>query len=184
MEEEVGSTLSIKQISYLSIRLLAIYVFSLGIMQLGNTINLWLQLRSLNDITGVSQPLFLYTIGPFILLTLSGVIIWFNANKLTKHLVQTDDNAKTQGNNLQLKDVQYLLFSTIGLVLLVRSIPQLFLIIHEIKMINSDVVTGPAKDKSYFFIVQRILEFILGLALLLGSRGLVAILNKLRGHSK
>lgn len=170
----------IKQISYLSIRLMAIYVFTLGMIQLGKTLNVWLQMRSLNDITNANYSIFLYTLGPFVLLTLSSVIIWFSANKLTKYLVHTDEKTETQVVNMGLKEIQSLLFSTIGLVLLARSIPQLFQIIPEIKIINSNLLSGPALDKAYFFIAQRILEFVIGFYLFLGSRRLVAILNKIR----
>ncbi|GGG15830.1 hypothetical protein [Paenibacillus aceti] len=175
--------MSIKQIGYLSVRLLAIYIFSLGIIQLGNTINVWLQLRSLNNGPNADHSIFFVnTLGPFVLLTLISVIIWFSANKLTKYLVHMDEKAETKVTNLGLKEVQSLLFSTVGLVLLARSIPQLFQIIPEIKMINSNLLSDPAINKSYFFIVQRIFEFILGLSLFLGSKGLVTILNKLRGN--
>jgi hypothetical protein len=173
--------MTIRELAYLGLRLTAVYIFSLALMQLGQLINVILQTYEANMLIS-REVLFFYSLAPVILLTILSIIIWFKTNKIIKYLVPSENTTDDeQMKGILLKQLQTLAFSVVGLILFARALPQFLQVFSEILLINNQLLQGPILYKSYLFIAQRILECVLGLVILLGAKGLSNILSKVRG---
>jgi hypothetical protein len=122
-----------------------------------------------------------FMISPLLILLFS-LLVWFKAEKLTrKMLPYSEDSAEASA--VTAKDLQVAAFSVVGLVAIVYALPQLCGVIVDIfytpdishLRIGSIIAETWFKRSAVF-----LTEFLLGIALLFGSRGFVGFLYTIR----
>lgn len=118
---------------------------------------------------------------PSLILSLAfSIILWTFSEKLSRLMV--DDSNIQEETDIDYNKLQYIAFSVVGLVLVTLSIPNITsTLIEYIRMISM------VEKSAHFSFIQykaklagSIVQFIIGLWLLLGSKGILNGIKKLR----
>ncbi|WP_339727831.1 hypothetical protein [uncultured Gimesia sp.] len=131
------------------------------------------------ELTFPETSMIYYQLVPFVFYVLAGCLLWFGAVKIVNHLLPgtTIDNGLRSMTALQ---VQSVVFSAIGLLVLSLTIPEVGSILFRIAQWDSfsHYSQMPVEFKAQFF--GLICRMVLGVFLLFGSNGLSSLLVRLR----
>jgi len=119
------------------------------------------------------------SIVPFILLLSAGIVLWLRSDYFAKLLM--NDIESTEKSEISIENIQMIVFSSIGLFILVTTIPDLVQVLSKSIIIHKQWFL-PAYDSDIQLteIPRVVVKLILGIYLFLGSRGIGALLNTLR----
>lgn len=179
-----------KDLAFILLRTLSIYIFIQAIMNLSHIINYSIisnlgTFKNAGYETNISVlSLLLTSIAPFLILLIIAIILWIFTSQITKYLLPEDLNNDENEKKINLEELQYIAFSIIGVLILSSALPQLFnLVPNIIKMndIGSSLVTSSYKTEVIFAIIEKAVRVLIGLFLIFGSKGLVGLLKKIRG---
>ncbi|MEL7568551.1 MAG: hypothetical protein AAGU27_27290 [Dehalobacterium sp.] len=107
---------------------------------------------------------------------LFGILLWYFSDKLSVIMVKTK-NCDKESLSLDINSIQRVAFSVLGLFFIGNSLPKLVGLLCNIYLSMID------HNLSSILILRSggiIAEFIIGLVIFLGSKGLVNFLNKMR----
>ncbi len=127
-----------------------------------------------------SFGIFIQIIGPSALLIICGVIIWYLSPMFSAWLLMGPDGDEECG--FSLNDFRGVAFSTIGLFIIVNSIPEL---VNAIGFYYGVVFRSDA-DKHLIYVtgtvhlLSLVIKFVLGLWLLIGAQGVAKFVRALR----
>jgi hypothetical protein len=130
--------------------------------------------------------LFIGALVPFLLLIIVGCFFLFYSNKLATKMISSDEN--NIGQELSSQNIQTIAFSIVGLILIVIAIPKLFYIgsnMYAFKKAGDEAVIKNMSLSTYAYAASLIVQFILGLIIFLGAKGLSSLwffLQKTREH--
>lgn len=155
-----------KEIAVLSFKVLSIYAFIRVID------NVYYTLGSITSTEEGANRLLI--IAPQLLLVLSGILLWYIAPRLASSVFKSSTIENEP--NASLSDIQAVAFSVVGIFLLASSIPE---IVKIIVIYNTMWAVG-SKEVLIQAIIVLSIKMILGLWLLLGSRGLVKFIRSTR----
>ena len=125
-------------------------------------------------------------LAPFILQTSSGVFLWMFADSIALAMVgetRIPPQISPQQTKLRSSDLQIVAFSVVGLLTLVEGISRISHIATNYLFVTT---TGAASTRVYFresmmaTAATAVIQMIIGLWLLFGSRGLVRVLKSVR----
>jgi len=156
-----------REIAILSFKILSIYAFIKVID------NVYYTLGSITSTEDHGANLVLI-IAPQLLLVLCGILLWYIAPRLATSVFKSSSIENEP--NASLSDIQTVAFSVVGIFLLAISIPEL---VSIIVVYNTMWVAG-SKEILIKGIIVLSIKIILGLWLLLGSRGLVKFIRSTR----
>ncbi|MBI5237909.1 MAG: hypothetical protein HY887_05750 [Deltaproteobacteria bacterium] len=130
----------------------------------------------------------LVIIGPmasFGILLLIGIYLIAFSKDLAKKMV-SEDEAKDLLADLSPKTIQSIAFSIVGLLMIVFALPNLVQLaahLHELKKAGDEMYPKSIRIEAWAFSIGMAFQFILGILIFLGGRGLSSIwffLQKLR----
>jgi hypothetical protein len=110
---------------------------------------------------------------------LFGVLLWYFSDKLSVIMVKTENKDK-ENSSLDINSIQRVSFSVLGLYFMGNSLPKLVTLLCNIYL--STVVEHSPSSVLVIKSGGPIVEFMIGLAIFLGSKGLVNFVNKMRNH--
>lgn len=112
-----------------------------------------------------------------------GVILWMQADALAIRMAPEAETPATQ-SPITGEDIQRIAFSTVGLWVIARTIPDITLHVFEL-WFDSGISRGMERMDGYMKarIASYVVQLVFGLCLLLGSRGLSGVLNRIRGEA-
>ena len=113
-----------------------------------------------------------------------GVIIWLLANPISRLIVSKESRLAETTNGLSKNQIEVLVMSFIGLILIVHAIPNLASLITYRKVaatLTSDPIIEVKTLATYkSSLVYNIVKILIGAYLLLFSRQFMGLINKLR----
>lgn len=162
-----------QEIASLACKILGIYMVLQGINVMVNIIPVYL----FTPRQGFSNNL-LVTIIPFAFLIIFGVLLWPLSNKLADMMVKGEPNFREE-SGIKASDIQRVSFSVLGLLLLGNSIPKLVSALVTLYTMRG-MTNSTVRLFGQLGLAGTITQFIFGLGIFLGSRGLVNMLNAIR----
>lgn len=170
--------MKIRELAFLAVRILGIYLFVLGLKQLvdllqltGSTYLQWLE----HEVT--FMEVFLFIGLPSLILLIGGIVLWIFAKPISKSLILKDSTESE--SHWQMREIEGFVLSVVGLLLVVWSLPTMTrMIVNYINIAGQEV----RFDKmSYIYpIIEQGIRFLIGLLLLLKAEGFALILRKIR----
>ncbi len=110
---------------------------------------------------------------PFVLLVICGILIWFISPFLATRLAK--DLSGNSNFPFTLSEMQDVVFSTIGVYIIVSAIPD---IVSQIAVMNK--FSFFESKMVIFYFISMMLKPILGIIIILRSKGLVKLLHAIR----
>ena len=161
--------MSSRAIATLVLKIAGIYCIITSIPWLGHAINSWLSFKLYNPDDVQSWTLALGTLISCTILLALGGLLFFNAERLAPLLINLKKEARGEG--LSGPDLQAIIFSGVGVLVLGRSLPDLVQHVAQtfiFEKLSSGYYLGP------------LLQVGIGLGLFLGARGLAHFWHWLR----
>ncbi len=161
-----------REIATLSFKVLSLYAFIKAIDKLSSLINYMYKYR----LSEVGILNFMIFAAPVLLLLLCGGILWFIAPLLASSISKS--TAAEDNSAASLLSIQMVAFSVVGLYMLADSLPAVVrsIIWHFTTASHSMGERSPLVGD----IIGSLVQIVLGLWLLFGSRGLVNFINSMR----
>jgi hypothetical protein len=168
------------EIAYLAIRILAIYSFIQGLLNISTVI----QFSIVNVIqTNTSFKLYsilLLSVIPALMFFIIGFLIWKYAMTISKMIFRYEEQVNHENTNYNL--LQSIAFSIIGLILVVTTLPKLpsvILNLIEMKRVEEGISMGMPNEfeprlKVYFPLIEQTIKIFFGITLLFGAKGISA----------
>lgn len=171
--------MKIRDLAFMAIRILSIYLFILGLNHLVNILEFALPtyMQVIDYETTYTEVFFVIGIPTFILLV-SSVVLWFLADKLSRFIIPKS-SSESEGISMQSKEIEAFVLSVIGLILLVLSFTSIArMVLNYINLMDQGIVS----DRLGFIysLVEQVIRFLLGLILLFKAEGFALMLRKIR----
>jgi len=170
--------MKIRDLSFLAVRVLSIYLFILGFKHIINllefTIHTYLWVLDTN--TSYLEVFLIIGI-PSLVLFITSIILWLYANQISLHLIPQSSRESVQ--SIQVKDIEGFILAIIGLILMILSFTTLVRIILNYYHITSQDIHFNSRDH-IFVIIEHSIRFIIGIVLLLKAEGFAMILRNIR----
>ena len=173
---------SLKDLGYLAIRVLAIYVFILGIEYLVSlfqySMPFYLSLLKSDDHN--YMDIVLVTGIPALLLIAISILMWSFADKLSSILAPRQTKGTSDPENV--KAWESFVLSAVGMILVILSFSRISLVIMQIIRMESMTPEFAVYNRQEFLfsLTEQFIKFILGLILIFKADGLAYLLRKIR----
>ncbi|MEX1030702.1 MAG: hypothetical protein WDZ91_11760 [Paenibacillaceae bacterium] len=171
--------MKLREFSFLAVRILAIYLFILGISHLVDLLNFAIPvyLQVIEDDTTYSEVFLIVGIPAFSLI-IGGIVLWILAEKLSKYIMR---NSSTElETTLQTKEIEGFVLSVIGLILAILSFSIIVRIsMNYIHLVNQDMQFD--RQSLLYTFVEQLIRFVIGIILLIKAEGFALLLRKIRG---
>lgn len=166
-----------RTLATVAVKILAIYLITQGIMEVTKTVTLYSAAQSSIEID--KSIVVFFTSAIFIPL-LAGVALWFASGTLSKLILKNTPDSESP--SMPFSDVHAAVISTIGLFVVVDTVPQLaratVQLFGEMDIVNNKEVYNSGLLAMFSAICVQIA---LGVSLMLGASGWVNLLYKFRG---
>lgn len=163
--------MSKREIASLACKILGIYLVIQGINVMANVLSVLI--ATPNQIEPGSS---INIIFPYIFLIIFGILLWILSDKLSLILVKGETHSG-DGSDIKADDIQRIAFSVIGLSFIGNSLPRL------VSTLTNMYITRKAPNIAINLLpgtASQMTQILLGAWLVLGSQGLVNLLNMLR----
>ncbi len=168
--------MNLRGLAYLAIRVLAIYVFILGIRQAVTLANA--AIPTYMQITDLKIAQVYVIIGiPTLLLWIVGVLLWRSADRWSNRLVPAANGSPEPLERHA--DIESFVLSVVGLVLVILAAVNLIQSVLSFIWITNQEVHFD-RQGYYFQFAGHAVEIVMGAVLLLKSNGIAALLRKIR----
>lgn len=160
------------ELTNIALKILAIYFIIQGI----NAIATVVTYRAISTTSKITYAV--NTSLPLVFFIVLGIILWIFSNKFSGIIVRDEGQLEiTNDSIINATELQTVLFSVIGLVLIGSSLPQIITMLMSMYQVI-DIPDGPIRVLPY--LTGEITKLILGLVIFLGSQKLVVILKSIR----
>ncbi|MGG3280010.1 hypothetical protein [Paenibacillus solani] len=171
--------MKIRDLAFMAVRILSIYLFILGLNHLVNILEFVLPtyMQVIDYETTYTEVFFVIGIPTFILL-ISSVVLWFLADKLSRFIIPKS-SSDSKGISLKSEEIEGFILSVIGLILFVLSFTSIArMVLNYINLMNQGIVSD--RLGSIYSLVEQVIRFLLGLILLFKAEGFALMLRKIR----
>lgn len=168
--------MSKRDIASLACKVIAVFLIIQGISIMANLLSFYI---SLPIIMGMMErePL-VNMIFPYIFYLLSGIMLWIFSNKLAKHMVKEENGSDTAVSlNIKSIEIERILISVLGLYFVGNSLPDIVAMLTNMYWMRE---IPQASIRVLPDAIGQITQFILGMAIFFGSRGLVGLVYAIR----
>lgn len=174
--------MSEKNIAKIACRVIAIYIMIKGLEQAFYLFGIFYYKPSV--IQGFDRntiiQMILGSIIPLAFYIILGIILWVKATKISNYMI--DDDTENNKTNINVNRLQSAAFSVVGLIILVKLIPEILNFIPRLAYFSGDYIP---KETIIWLeikvsIIGIVIKFIIGLLLLFKSRGLVGFIKGLQ----
>jgi len=161
----------------IAVKVVAIYLIAQGLMQVPNVAAaVQFSEAQINWNSQILPVLVVAAITPLVF----GIVLWIASNKLSDVILRGVDS--TEISSVSSNEIQAILISTIGLLILVLAIPQLTSLCIQLVATTKPVDSGSGLNVFLLsYLVAEIVKIIFGLSLILRVSGWMKMLRKLRG---
>ncbi|WP_256759327.1 hypothetical protein [Cohnella sp. WQ 127256] len=169
--------MTIRELAFLALRVLSIYLFILGLSHLTSLLDFTIPtyLQVIEHDTTYAEVFLIIGIPTFVLLV-GGVILWIFAEKLSSYMVP---KSSTGSGNFPTKELEGFVLSVIGLILLILSFTSIVrLSMSYIHLINQEI--GFDRKTYIYPLVEQAIRLLIGIILLFKAEGLALMLRKTR----
>lgn len=170
--------MKLKDLAYLAVRILSIYLFLLGLSKIVEVLNIavptYLQVIDYN----ISfLEVFLVVGVPGFILILFSMILWLFAEKLSVYLIPK--NAEETEYSVQAKDLEGFVLSLVGLILMILSFTMM---VRQGMNYNNMAKHAMQFDREGFIFTftEEVIRFLIGIILLFKAEGFALLLRKIR----
>jgi len=169
--------MSIKSLAFLSIRVVSICFFVLGVRYIGNIASI--TMPGFMDISdpGYAEVFIRFSI-PAIVFFVFSVILWIFSIRISSYLVLRENN-NNDSINLDIEKLEPIVYSILGVILLAISIPELIRYISQAMMIDKDIFMYQ-KHMWYSSIAVEVVKILLGIYLVLQANTIKKLIHRLR----
>ena len=161
----------------IAIKIVAVYLMAQGIMQVPSIISLF---QFSSTPMGENAQVIFVLVSAIFMPLIAGILLWAISNWLSRYIVAGVPQDESANNSLP--HIQAVAISTVGLIVVVLSLPQLISLAVQLfghtSVLNDEKVFSTAILSSF---VASCVKVVLGLALVLGASGWVKLLYKIRG---
>ena len=173
-----------RDVGVLSCKILSIYVIVIVLSQLNGLLmhysSLLAVIRSSSDSpTEMNIAWFLGSAAGMLILSGFCAFLWLGAGYLARRMVP-DSEEKALGTALSARDFQVIAFSVVGLLLVVKALPDAASTAWRYAQLP-DSPGGWLRAELPMHLIRLGLQFVIGLGLFFGARGLVGMWRKLHG---
>ncbi|WP_202710945.1 hypothetical protein [Sporosalibacterium faouarense] len=129
----------------------------------------------------ITSSLLLYSLVPTVVMIVLGLILWIGSGKISFYIVPENELEK-ECKEINYKELQVLTFSVVGLIILTNVLPNIIEEISNLILLkkNYALTNFNTRFKAIFNMIELIVEVIIGLLLLIKSRGIVVLLKKVQ----
>ncbi len=168
-----------KEITVLACRIFALFAFLQFISKVEETIGVFCgSMTTSSEFHNEAKILAVAFLVSAVLILVLAILIWLKAEWLADKILPNADSTKSE-IEISLADVQVLAFSIVGLVLIVHALPYIGGLIADYIMTTSKSLRH--HSLSYYRLgTQYGIEFVLGVGLFWGAKGLAGIWKSLR----
>ncbi len=126
-----------KEIRYISVRVLSIYIFIQACISIVNFVNFTvIPIMSGKSIITLEQG-FSTFIFPFTLLILIGIVLWYFSDGTSNHIILKETAKEYKDQHLKTDELQSIVFTIVGVVVGINALLELIrVILVVIKMLN------------------------------------------------
>lgn len=159
--------MNIRDVANMACKILGLYIIIQAINVLFNFLYLSITISFQDNILNLSVAIVYISFG---------ILLWYFSDKLSAIMVKTNTYDK-ESPRLDINSIQRVAFSVLGLFFIGNSLPKLVGLLCNIYLSTIE------HSRSSILILKSgsiIAEFIVGLVIFLGSKGLVSVLNKIR----
>lgn len=186
--------LNYKTITIIGLRLLSIYIIIQFLIQFLSLTGYYIIPFFFNDLNNQIELInSLFYLIPVIILLLSAIILWIYSKKIANCVVPKDndqhpneliDNSEIKvESNFNINLLQSIVFSIVGLIIIVLTIPEITTVIVRLLQYNEigvEYATDRYTMDTYLLLIENVIKLILGIGLFFGGKGLAGLLNKIR----
>ena len=168
-----------KMLTKMSIRLIALYYFvKYFVFTITSVISIVEVLRQPGEYTGMGL---LSAVTPMILMIIMSILLWTFAGKIADRLIGPI-SAEGIMQNMDYNKIQYIAFCVAGILIICNSIPHLFSSIYQIVSIPDPQLSIPERIYNGYLatFIGAVIQTILGLWLVIGTKGIINMIKKLR----
>ncbi len=172
--------MTIRELAYLAIRVMAVYFFVLGLNHLVNYLDFALPayLQVLGEDTSYGKVFLLVGV-PSILLLVISVALWLSAGKLSRSLVPSRSGENETSPSF--RGVEAFVLAVVGLVLAILAITTLARML--LNYANMDAQNLYIDNRSFYIsLVEQGIRLVLGIVLTVKAEGFAQLLRKIRGN--
>lgn len=175
----------LKDLTFVAVRLLAIYIFIQGLGRSFNVIEPILPNLILSDEARVANPsllaiLLVYLIPGSIFIIIS-LILWFTTVRVVNLILHTRDS-ELDFNHDNLYGIFITGLSIVGIIVVVNGLPPLVMNIAQLFQIPSDMVTNTYRNNVVSALVSNLIKLILGLILVFRGGSIYRIIMKTKSE--
>ncbi|MDQ7096725.1 hypothetical protein REC12_24335 [Desulfosporosinus sp. PR] len=158
-----------REIVSLACKILGVYVIIQGIDIIANVLT-----ASVINPNQMGLENLIAIIVPYIFPIIFGVLLWVLSGRLSSTMVEAGDFTNDSSSSIKADDIQRIVFSAIGLLLIGNSLPKIvtnltsMLTTSEVPNMTARLLPG---------MVGALIQIIFGIGVFLGSKGLVSLLN-------
>lgn len=175
--------MSIRDLAYLSVRIIAVYLFILGLSQLVDLLNVTLPVYSRTfQLEEMYAELILIGVVPMLIFFVGSIVAWFLAGRLSRMMVPAVDVG--EGNKVSaaspLREMEGFVLCVVGLVLFIVSFANLVSLIVTYTYWGDGDFTFVWRS-NIAVLVEIGIRCLIGIILLVKAEGFAKLLRKIRG---
>ncbi|MCT8136678.1 hypothetical protein H1D32_02290 [Anaerobacillus sp. CMMVII] len=175
----------LRKFTFIGLRLLAVYIFLQALLHLARVINFYVLPVFYENLVTEQEAWInvLLNIAPFLVLLVFSIVLWLFADRFTSFFILDEDqDYDVKKLQMDTNAFQVIAFSVIGLFMIVHTLPQFFMLIPTWLQLNEvgEHIHPSYKYELWFGVTEKVVRLMLGVGLLLGSRGLAGLLRKIR----
>ena len=169
-----------KDLAFISIRILSLYIFTKALLGIGSIVNLMITQIGIGIIP-VKQLVFTF-LNSFGLAFVISILLWVFADKISSLVIGKKENLQEGHSKITLKSIQAIAISTVGLIIIVSGLPELVKVILDYNFAISQFSTTDPNLKlmTTYKLIEVFVKLALGLGLFIGAN---KITDKLRNLS-
>lgn len=180
--------MKIKDLAFVLVRILALYVIVQGIGQLANLFQLLYLYNTAGVFTSLSTGLFVSTfVASALVYFLAGWLLWSQSGKLVRYMARGMDSADSpqedNSNSVARKEWYSLGLTLVGIVLVAWNIPSLIGHIVQLIQYAADEVPSAfasARRQTWIQIVADVLKLAIAFVLIFRADGIAGLIRKIR----
>lgn len=165
-----------KDLVFVALRVLAIYFLIAALSSVVSSISAGLSLNLADEAKSYATEFFYFSLFPFILYIVVTIILWKYAYRLSQIVVGDTSNNNSK-DTIDIKDLQIVIFASIGLYLIFSSLPYVASSLYAVFEDRSDDNKSYVSTDTRMRIIGMFLEIILGIVLFFGARGFSGLLT-------
>ncbi len=166
--------------AYIGCRLLALYWAVKALYSISSFATSWAAWKAnVVEFPSEMAGIVYFSLVPLVLYVLVALIFWFGAARIVRFLLPAS-SAKSESGAITLFQVQSVTFAAAGMLILLSSLPEIGGVLYKINQLKQMDSHAQVSFDTQAQVFELSFRLVLGVLLLLGSKGLSGLLIRLR----